>query len=63
MEMRPWEWMDLSLGGEVGGGEFAGVDGAEFFDDVVHIGEGEAGFAGVFGLLAFAVDHTNSFEY
>jgi hypothetical protein len=28
------------------------VGGAEFFEDVVHVGEGEVG---VFGLLAFAV--------
>ena len=31
------------LGGELGGGDFAAVGGAEFFEDVVHVGEGEVG--------------------
>lgn len=48
--------VDLFVGGgEVGVGEGSGVDGAEFFEDVVHVGEGEAVFAGVFGELALAV--------
>ncbi len=55
METRPPIVGLFVLGGEVGWGEFAGVDGAEFFEGVAHVGEGEAVFAGEFGLLAFAV--------
>jgi hypothetical protein len=43
---------EFVLGGKVGGGERAGVDGAEFFQHVVHVGEGQVG---IFGLLALAM--------